>query len=102
MKYDPAKEIAALKIPILLVQGTTDIQVSLEDQKLLAAGNKNAHLATINKMNHVLKLAPEKSLPSQAAIYSDPSLPLAPHLMDEICQFLDANVRHKAVSTDSR
>jgi len=102
MKYDPAKEIVALKIPILLVQGTTDIQVSLEDQKLLAASNKNAHLATIEKMSHVLKFAPEKTLLSQTAMYSDPSLPLAPHLMDEIFQFLDANVVRKPASTDSR
>jgi hypothetical protein len=102
MKYNPAKEIAGLKIPILLVQGTTDIQVSLEDQKLLADGNKSAQLATIDKMNHVLKLAPEKSLASQIGMYSDPTLPLAPHLMDEILRFLDANVRRKPASTDSR
>jgi pimeloyl-ACP methyl ester carboxylesterase len=102
MKYDPAKEIAGLKVPILLVQGSADIQISLDDQKLLADGNKNAQLATIDKMNHVLKFAEEKSLTSQAAMYSDPSLPLAPHLMDEIGQFLDANVRHKPAATDSR
>ncbi len=102
MKYDPAKEIAGLKIPILVVQGTTDVQISLEDQKLLANGNKNARLATIDKMNHVLKSAAEKSLLSQVASYSDPSLPLAPHLMDEIFRFLDGNVRRKSASTDSR
>jgi hypothetical protein len=53
-------------------------------------------------MNHVLKLAPEKSLASQAAVYSDPSLPLAPQLMDEIFRFLGADVHRKPGSPDSR
>ncbi len=88
MKYNPAKRIAELKIPILIVQGTTDLQVSIEDAKLLAADNKNAKLVTIENMNHVLKYAPLKWLWTQLYTYSNPSLPLAPHLMDEILSFL--------------
>jgi pimeloyl-ACP methyl ester carboxylesterase len=102
LKYDPAKEIADLKIPILLVQGTTDVQVSIDDAKLLSAYNKNAHLATIESMNHVLKYAPVMSLPAQAITYSDPSLPLAPHLIDEIWSFLNANLINKRTSANSR
>ncbi|HEX3109606.1 MAG TPA: alpha/beta hydrolase, partial [Thermoanaerobaculia bacterium] len=46
-KYDPAKEIAALKMPVLIVQGTTDIQVGMDDAKRLAAANPKAKLVTI-------------------------------------------------------
>ena len=88
MKYNPAKRIAELSIPILIVQGTTDLQVSVEDAKHLATANKNAKLVTIENMNHVLKTAPIKWLWAQLHTYSDPSLPLAPHLMDEIVSFL--------------
>jgi pimeloyl-ACP methyl ester carboxylesterase len=31
MKYDPRVEIKKLKIPAMIIQGTTDIQVSMED-----------------------------------------------------------------------
>ena len=55
IKYDPAVEIAKLKIPVLLIQGTTDLQVSVNDAKLLSEANSDANLVIINNMNHVLK-----------------------------------------------
>jgi fermentation-respiration switch protein FrsA (DUF1100 family) len=91
LKYDPAKEIASVETPILIVQGTTDLQVSMDDAKLLMAANKNARLVTIENMNHVLKVAPGKSIAEQAKAYSDPSLPLAPKLMDEVLAFIEKN-----------
>jgi len=90
-KYDPAKEIAGLKIPILVVQGTTDLQISIEDAKLLAGNNKNARLVTIENMNHVLKNAPSQSLLGQAKAYSDPAVPLEPRLMEEVVGFVQKN-----------
>ena len=45
LKYDPAKEIAGLSVPILVVQGTTDLQVSVDDAKLLSGGNQLATLS---------------------------------------------------------
>jgi uncharacterized protein len=88
MKYNPGKEIADVTVPILVVQGSTDLQISMDDASLLAANNKNARLVAIENMNHVLKNAPSQSLAEQAAAYSDPSLPLAPKLMDEILSFV--------------
>jgi fermentation-respiration switch protein FrsA (DUF1100 family) len=88
MKYEPAKEIAALSVPILVVQGTTDLQVSMEDARSLAAANRKARLVSIENMNHVLKGASDKSLAGQTAAYSDPTLPLAPDLIEEIMSFL--------------
>lgn len=88
LKYDPAKEIAQLKIPILVVQGTTDLQVSIEDAKLLASGNTNARLVTFENMNHVLKTSPATTVAGQAAAYSDPTVPLAPGLVAEIVSFV--------------
>ena len=85
-KYDPTKEIASLEIPVMIVQGTTDIQVSVEDAKRLAAANKNTQLSIINGMNHVMKHA--TTTPEQQAAYTDPSLPLVPKLLDETTAFL--------------
>jgi uncharacterized protein len=36
LRHDPAKEIAVLTAPVLIIQGTTDKQVSVEDARLLA------------------------------------------------------------------
>jgi pimeloyl-ACP methyl ester carboxylesterase len=85
-RYDPAREIAALQIPVLIVQGTTDMQVLVNDAKVLAAATPNAQWLEIKEMNHVLKHA--ATLDEQTTTYSDPKVPLAPNLVDGIAAFL--------------
>jgi uncharacterized protein len=86
-KYDPAVEIAKLKIPALIVQGTTDIQTSMTDANALAKAYPGARFLKIDGMNHVLKLAPPGRA-EQAAAYTDPSLPVVPQLIDEMSAFV--------------
>ncbi len=86
-KYDPASEIASLDAPVLIVQGTTDLQVSCEDAKLLAEAKPDARLEIIDGMNHVLKEAPPDPGANVAA-YSNPELPLAPGFVEAITDFL--------------
>jgi hypothetical protein len=88
LKYKPATEIAGLSVPILVVQGTTDLQVSVEDAKLLAGGNRRATLAIIEDMNHVMKHTTDKTLLGQTQCYSDPALPIEPKLVDTVAAFL--------------
>jgi hypothetical protein len=86
-RYDPAKAIAALSVPVLIIQGTTDIQVSVVDAKRLAAANPRAKLLIVEGMNHVLKsVSSDKT--KQAASYSDPTLMLAPDLLMNIVDFV--------------
>jgi fermentation-respiration switch protein FrsA (DUF1100 family) len=80
--------MAKLTIPSLVVQGTTDIQTSEEDAKLLSAALPSARLLIITGMNHVLKNAPPGRA-EQAASYSDPSLPVVPQLIDEVATFVN-------------
>src|SRR6266853_4869183 len=54
-RYDPAKEIAKITTPVLIVQGSTDRQVSVEDARHLRQGNRNAQLLMVPGMNHLLK-----------------------------------------------
>lgn len=89
-KYDPAREIVALDIPVLIVQGTTDLQVSVDDAKRLAAAKKDAKLRLIDGMNHVLKHA---TLPAeQRATYTDPSLPINAKVVEEIAAFVTTEI----------
>jgi len=92
-KYDPVREIAALKVPVLVVQGTTDLQVAVDDAKRLAAANRNAQLRLIDGMNHVLKQATSPA--EQQAAYTDPSLPISGQAVEEIAAFLTTAQRER-------
>jgi pimeloyl-ACP methyl ester carboxylesterase len=82
-KYDPAKEIATLKVPALLIQGTTDIQVTVDDAKKLAGADPKARLLIVDGMNHVMKVV-STDRQAQMASYSDPNLALAPQVVPAI------------------
>ncbi|HEV7484063.1 MAG TPA: alpha/beta hydrolase [Thermoanaerobaculia bacterium] len=86
-RYDPAKSIAALTILVLIIQGTTDLQVSVVDAKRLAAANPKAKLLLIEGMNHVLKEVPDDR-DKQIASYSNPDLRLAPEFLVGIVDFV--------------
>ena len=81
MKYDPAVEIAKLEIPIVIIQGSTDLQVKEEDARMLFMAHPlDSRLIIIEEMNHVLKIAPVDRL-KNIETYSNPELPLAPELV---------------------
>jgi pimeloyl-ACP methyl ester carboxylesterase/uncharacterized protein YfiM (DUF2279 family) len=86
-KYDPAVEIAKVEIPVLIVQGTTDIQTSMTDAQLLAAANPQARFLTIEGMNHILKEVSGDRM-AQMPKYSDSTLAVVPKLLDEIAAFI--------------
>ncbi len=88
LRYDPVKEITKLRIPVLIVQGTTDLQTRLGDAKGLADGNGAAKLLLIDGMNHVLKTVPNEQ-EKQVSSYSDPKLPVAPALISGISKFVN-------------
>jgi len=87
MKYDPAKEIRKLHIPVLLVNGTTDLQVAIKEAEMLHKAKPDAQLAIIPGMNHLLKNAPEDRDKNRAT-YQNPDLPLNNALIKKIVQFI--------------
>ncbi|HEY5885499.1 MAG TPA: alpha/beta fold hydrolase [Pyrinomonadaceae bacterium] len=97
LRYDPSKEISKVRLPVLIVQGTTDVQVRVADAKRLAEGNPGAHLLLIDGMNHVLKTVPNEQ-DKQVSSYSDPSLPLTPELVSTISRFVNKNLRAKKLN----
>jgi len=88
-KYDPQKEIAKLKIPVLIIQGTTDIQVGTDDANRLAKALPKAKLAIIEGMNHIMKQAPaDRQMNIQT--YTQPDLALKKELIDTIIPFINS------------
>ena len=90
-RYLPTDEVKRVPGPVLIVQGTTDVQVSTAEAEALKRARPDAELLIIEGMNHVLKLVP--LIPAQQnASYSDPSLPIAPLLVQRTQSFV-ASVR---------
>lgn len=88
-RYNPQEEIAQLKIPILILQGTTDIQVSTEQAELLAKANTKAKKIIIENMNHVLKDCESTDMQTQlTATYNNPTTPLNKQLSESIFDFI--------------
>jgi hypothetical protein len=77
-------EVSKLKIPIVIVQGSTDLQVQVKDAELLHAASPGSRYILIEGMNHIFKLAPsdrEKNIET----YSKPELPILQELIRAIC-----------------
>ena len=76
-----------MRVPTLLVQGTTDIQVPVAEAEALKAARPEATLRVIEGMNHVLKTAPADRA-AHIATYSDPDRPLADGLATALTSFI--------------
>lgn len=88
MKYDPAMEIQKLTVPVLVVNGNTDMQVKVIDAELLAKNQPKAQLRIIKNMNHVLKDCDTLDKAIQMPIYSNPDLPLNKEFSAELIRFV--------------
>lgn len=87
-KYNPQEELSKLDKPILILQGTTDIQVDISQADKLEAANPISKKKVIDGMNHVLKESvADKNQNLQT--YSNPVLPLKKGLVDIIASFIN-------------
>lgn len=87
--YDPAAEITRAKLPILIVQGANDGQISLDrDARVLKAAQPAAVLLVLPAANHVLKAATSPSIVTQLPLYMDPHTPIVPELAREIAAWI--------------
>ena len=87
MKYNPCNEIKKLSLPVLIIQGTTDIQVKTEEAEKLHECNPQTSLKIIASMNHILKQAPEDRTQNMQT-YSNEKLPVMPELVNAIVDFI--------------
>ena len=88
LRVDPREAAKLLDVPMLIVQGTTDIQVKVADAESLKKAQPKAFYVAMDGMNHVLKAASTDE--EQAKTYTDPSVPLFPGLGEKIVKFLKA------------
>jgi len=93
-KYEPTVEIKKLNIPVLIIQGTTDLQVTEEDAKMLKSSKPDALLMIIDGMNHILKDAPMDQ-EKNSETYGNPKLPLSAEFKESLISFINLHLRDK-------
>lgn len=87
LPLDPAVELGRITGPVMILQGSADLQVLAQDALALQAAKPGARLVLIDGMNHVLKHAPLERA-ANLATYQTPGLPLHPALIPAIGAFL--------------
>jgi hypothetical protein len=85
--YDPAAEIATLRLPIMIIQGDRDIRVSIEESKRRAAAMPGARFLRLAGGNHMLRAAPEDVL-GNLALYDRMDVALVPQVVPAIAAFV--------------
>jgi len=86
MKYIPSEEIKKLEIPILILNGTKDLQVFEDQAEKLHKANPKSKLVLINNMNHVLKHIDKDE--DNVKSYFSPDYPLSEELIKIIDFFI--------------
>jgi len=87
MQYEPTEIIKDLDIPILILNGTKDLQVSEDEAKLLKEANEKAELSIIENMNHVLFEIKGDDLENSKS-YNEASRPISIKLIEAITNFI--------------
>lgn len=90
MAYEPTEVIANLNIPILILNGTKDLQVPVEEAKQLADANEKSQLKIIKNMNHVLFTIEGGKLENSKS-YNEGFRAINPELITSIVEFVSKN-----------
>ena len=86
---DPTEEIQKLEIPVMIINGDADLQVTIEDANRLKQAKQDAQLVIIKKMNHMLKTVHDASENQQS--YYNADFPLSEDLITTISEFIKTN-----------
>jgi pimeloyl-ACP methyl ester carboxylesterase len=90
LRVDPAALVRRYRRPVLVVHGSTDVQIDPGDARRLGEARRGVTLRIIEGMNHALKPAPPER-DANMAVYSDPNVGLAPGLVEAVADFIEAN-----------
>jgi len=88
LDYDQLAEVKSVKIPILILQGERDYQVTMEDYKLWKTttnGQKNVTFISFPKLNHLFLEGEGLSYPSEYQIESN----VPPYVTDAIVNWIN-------------
>ncbi len=89
MAYDPSEVAARVDIPMLIITGGHDVQVSVDNGEMLLAAQPKARHITFPRMSHLLKDTDTTDRVEQiVSVYNNSQLPLSEGLIEEISNFI--------------
>lgn len=88
LSHDPARLAAAVQLPMLILQGTRDIQVSIADAEALHRAQPKAILTLLPGVNHVLRPVASEDRAANLATYRDATLPISPGVAEAVAAFV--------------
>ncbi len=86
IEYNPCEELKEISVPVLLVRGRSDLQVSDIELKLLHQAKPEAKVVLVDKMNHVLKIVENQE--ENVASYNSPDFQISDILIEEVVAFI--------------
>ena len=89
MSYDPQQLIARCTLPIIVISGGRDIQVSVDNGEALCDAQPAARHVIFEDMTHVLKTSDTSDRIEQImTIYANGNLPITEGLADTVAKFI--------------
>jgi len=88
MAFEPQAAIRAVRQPVLIVQGATDLQATVADAERLHAARPNAQLVVVPLANHVLKQTADTTIAGQLPTYQSPTIPIMPEVVKPIADWV--------------
>jgi pimeloyl-ACP methyl ester carboxylesterase len=86
--FDGPATIRAVRQPVLIVQGVTDLQATVADAERLHAARPDARLLLLPETNHVLKHVADTTLAGQMGTYQDPAVPIVAEVVTAIAGWI--------------
>jgi hypothetical protein len=96
-RYFPSKELAKLTVPSMIIGGTKDFDIPVQEFKSFAAAAPNAKLSLIDNMTHILRELPQDLTAALAKPRGIYSIPIAPKLITDIVDFVRVTSIRKKV-----
>lgn len=87
MQYNPQDILKSLDIPSLIINGTKDLQVSVDEAKLLQETSNHSELKIIENMNHVLFIIKGDELENSKS-YNESFRPISEELITTVSEFI--------------
>lgn len=87
MQYNPQEVIKSLEIPCLIINGTKDLQVSVQEAQFLKEAYSLSELKIIENMNHVLFIIEGDELENSKS-YNESFRPISTELVSAVSEFI--------------
>ncbi|MBQ0786545.1 MAG: alpha/beta hydrolase [Oceanihabitans sp.] len=87
IQYNPTEKIKELNMPILIINGTKDLQVSTAEANLLKEANPKAQIKIIENMNHILFTIEGGTLENSKS-YNESFRKINPEVIESIVGFI--------------